>query len=73
MTPTPTNREPSVADIPDDELLRRAVTTALSREHRKGMKHPRWAAVMSAFMLGSTYAHQLCARFGLDPSEQVRR
>ena len=59
----------SVCEIPDEELLRRAVTNA-----RKGRGYqPRWAAVMDSFMLGSTYAWQLCNRFGLDPDEKVRR
>lgn len=59
----------SVCEIPDEELLRRAVTNA-----RKGREYqPRWVAVMDSFMLGSTYAWQLCNRFGLDPDERVRR
>lgn len=72
MTPDtsePTNeepRKPSVADIPDVELLRRIVG-------RKGYgrKQPRWVRVMNRFSLGSTYARQLCCRFGFDPDEQV--
>lgn len=63
--------ERSVADIPDEELLRRAVTSA--RSNRSRGYQPRWFAVMDAFLLGSTYAHQLCVRFGLDPDERVRR
>lgn len=72
-SPATAIRNGSVADIPDEELLRRAVATARSRYHRKGLGHPRWVAVMDAFMLGSTYASQLCIRFGLDPEEQVKR
>ncbi len=63
----------SVSSITDDELLRRAVLSARDSRYRKGIKHSRWVAVMSAFCLGSTFAHQLCARFGIDPDEQVRR
>jgi hypothetical protein len=64
---------PSVRDIPDEKLLERAVHTARHRGYRKGTKHPRWAAVADAFALGSTYAAQLCRRFGLDPEEMVKR
>lgn len=62
----------TVADIGDNELLRRAVTAA-RRFHRGNAKHPRWVGVMDVFLLGSTYASQLCRRFGLDPDEMVRR
>lgn len=60
----------SVADIPDSELMERAVRNARAR---KSGWHPRWVAVMDNFHLGSTYAQQLCRRFGLDPDEEVRR
>lgn len=63
----------SVFDIPDDDLLRRAVANCRARDARKGQKHQRWVAVMSTFALGSTYAKQLCRRFGLDPDEMVKR
>lgn len=63
----------SVADIPDAELLRRAVKSCRDVSKNKGAKHPRWVAVMDAFQLGSTYAWQLCERFNLDPDEQVKR
>lgn len=62
----------TVADIADAKLLERAVLSARDRSYRKGTPHPRWVAVMSAFALGSTYSHQLCRRFGLDPEEFVR-
>lgn len=62
----------TVADIADDVLLMRAVRSARSDQHGRG-KHPRWVAVAEKFGLGSTYAHQLCRRFRLDPDEQVRR
>ncbi len=59
----------NVSNISDDELLRRAVTTA--RAKGRGYQ-PRWVGVMDRFLLGSTYAMQLCRRFGLDPDEKVR-
>jgi len=57
----------TVANIPDDELLRRAVMN---------VQYPhltRWRNVMKTFGLGSTYAAQLCRRFGLDPDEELTR
>jgi len=62
--------ENTVSGIPDDELLRRAVTTAKPRGRGYA---PRWTAIMDTFLLGSTFSHQLCHRFGLDPEERVRR
>lgn len=59
--------------IPDDELLRRAVRTCRATSKNKGVAHPRWVAVMETFIVGSSYAHALCQRFGLDPDEMVRR
>jgi hypothetical protein len=59
-------REPSVNDIPDTELLCRVV-----RSRGYGRKGPRWVRVSRLFGLGSTYASQLCRRFGCDPEEQV--
>jgi hypothetical protein len=61
--------EASVNDIPDAELLGRAVRNARPRYRA----HPRWVGVMEVFALGSTYAQQLCRRFGLDPDEKVKR
>lgn len=63
----------SVNSIPDAELLRLAVTNARDRQRRKGEKHPRWTAVKSVFQLGSNYSMELCARFGLDPDEEVNQ
>jgi len=60
-----------VSSIPDEELLRRAVKSARSWRYRG--KHPRWTGVMDAFALGSTFAMQLCRRFGLNPDEMVKR
>lgn len=69
-----TQCQPATVDtIPDTELLRRAVGQCRDRLSRKGEKHPRWVAVMDTFLLGSTYSHQLCRRFGLDPDEMVTR
>lgn len=57
--------ERSVADIPDEELLRRVVRSlARNRPRRKEFA---WAAIHEAFGLGSTYSAQLLRRFGLDP------
>lgn len=53
----------TIADIADEELLRRAVRSC--RKHR-GSK-PMWSVVADRFALGSTYAGQLCRRFDLDP------
>ena len=55
----------SVADIPDDELLRRVVQSVTRQMPRR--KEFAWSEVMAAFGLGSTYAAQLCRRFGIDP------
>lgn len=62
-----------IDSIPDAQLLERAVRNARARDHRRGVQHWRWVAVMDAFALGRTYAHQLCRRFGLDPDELVKR
>lgn len=59
-----------VNDIPDAELLGRAVRKC-TRLGRKP-KVPRWTVVADRFCLGSTYAAQLCRRFGVDPDEMVR-
>lgn len=64
--------EMSVDSISDSILLERAVKSARSRSYRKGVKHPRWVAVMDAFSLGSTYSAQLCRRYGLNPDEEVK-
>lgn len=66
----PGNPEDWTPGLTDEELLRRAVKSARSQRTRGYL--PRWAAVMDAFGLGSSYAHALCERFGLDPAEQVR-
>lgn len=63
----------TVDDIDDVTLLKRAVTNARARDRRKGEGHPRWVAVMDVFALGSTYAHELCRRYGLNPDEMVKR
>ena len=49
------------------ELVERAVRNA-----RPAKGSPRWAAVKSTFGIGSTRAHKLCERFGLDPDEVGR-
>lgn len=63
----------SVNDIPDSTLVERAVKSCRSNNYNKRVKHARWVAVMDTFWLGSTYARQLCRRFGLDPDEMVSR
>ena len=57
--------ERTVADIPDEELLRRVVLNVTRKRPRR--KEFAWSEVMAAFGLGSTYAAQLCRRFGIDP------
>ena len=82
IPPSPSSADPqgspgglsgTVADISDAELLERAVRNCRDRHSPKRVDHPRWVAVMDAFALGSTYAQQLCRRFGMDPDEMVRR
>ncbi len=62
----------SVADIPDSELLARAVKSCRANTPI-GYKHPRWVAVSDTFSLGSGYSAELCRRFNLDPHELVKR
>lgn len=57
-----------VSSIPDEELLKRAVSSCRPRR-RSAL---RWVAVSEAFCLGSTFSSQLCRRFGLDPDEKVK-
>lgn len=57
--------ERTVASIPDDDLLRRAVRSVVQRRPKR--KEFAWAAVSEVFGLGSTFSAQLCRRFGLDP------
>ncbi len=62
-----------VSDIPDEDLLKRAVSNCRDRTAPSGFQHPRWVAVMETFALGSTFSHELCRRFGFDPDELVVR
>ncbi len=55
----------TVHDIPDADLLRRVVRNIVTKRPRR--QEFAWAAVAEAFGLGSTFAAQLCRRFGLDP------
>lgn len=64
-------REPY--EVSDDDLLLRAVRNALDSNKNKGVPHPRWEAVMDIFVVGSSYAHLICQRFGYDPEELVQR
>jgi hypothetical protein len=61
----------SVADIPDADLLQRAVRSSFPRTKNHQKKMPRYRYVMDTFALGSTYAAQLVKRFGFDPNEMV--
>jgi hypothetical protein len=61
-----------VNDIPDEELLKRVLRN-FTRRGRSREKLPLWSIVANNFGLGSTYAGQLCRRFGLDPDQIVRR
>jgi hypothetical protein len=61
---------PDVNDIADNELVSRAVRDC--RRGRGRAKLPLWSVVSERFVLGSTYASQLCRRFGLDPDEMVK-
>lgn len=64
-------REPF--EVPDEELLSRVVRDCRDQQKRKGVRHPRWVAAMDTFIVGSTYAHLICRRFGFDPDEMVKR
>lgn len=64
------NRTGTVADIPDKELVGRAVRNA--RPSAAGV-FPRWSVISDAFSLGSTYAAQLCVLYELDPDELLTR
>ena len=55
-----------VTDISTTSLLQRAVRNA--RSQKRG-RHARWVAVKDAFVLGSTYAYELCQLVGEDPEE----
>jgi len=57
-------------NISDEELVKRAIRTSGTPSPRA--RTPRYQAVMLTFGLGSTYAYELCRRFGYDPDEMVR-
>jgi hypothetical protein len=63
----PAPRTGTVADKPDAELVEYTIRNA----GRLLPRAPRWHHVAEAIGLGSTYAAQLCRRFGLDPEEEV--
>lgn len=52
----------------DTELLLWAVAHA---GNHAVQRLQRWAHVMDMFCVGSTSAHELCRRAGVDPDEQV--
>lgn len=60
-------------EVSDDQLLSRVVRDCRDQRKRKGVLHPRWVAVMDTFIVGSTYAHLICRRFGYNPDEMVKR
>lgn len=60
------SEERTVASISDADLVERAVRNS---HYNRRRKQARWISVMDAFGLGSTFAHQLCGRFGLNPDE----
>lgn len=59
------SKERSVADIPDSELVKRAVYNAAAKSRRYG-KYA-WANVQAVFGTGSTFSAQLCRRFNVNP------
>lgn len=65
---TPVEPESATPGISDEDLVQRAVRNARPR-HPAGSV--RWGAVADALAVGSTYATNLCRRFGLDPHEQL--
>jgi len=62
---------PSVNDIPDEVLLGRAVRGIKSVRGGRRPQRVRWSVVADRFALGSTYAQQLCRRYGVDPDEMI--
>jgi hypothetical protein len=70
MTETASTPEQSVNDIPDAELLGRVIRRHFNGRGR-GRRKPRWVWVSDRFALGSTYARQLCRRYGVDPDDEV--
>lgn len=63
-----------VNDIADAELIRRVISGIAGRRPRtkNTRRAPLWRPVGDAFCLGSSYAAQLCRRFGFDPDLEVR-
>lgn len=60
----------TVASIPDDHLLKRAVELARPKTLRGEV---RWHVVGKVFGLGSTFSQQLCARYGIDPDALINK
>lgn len=58
-----------MADTTDEDLLRRAVTTATNTTHTS---FPRWSVVRDIFAVGAGTAQGLCHRFGVDPDEILK-
>ena len=54
------------------ESLRKLVWGGVHNAGRLGaVARPRWACVAEALAVGSTHAHKLCTKFGVDPNEEV--
>lgn len=60
----------SIGGITSDELVVRAMRNM--RATRSGSDQPLWVAVMDVFGLGSTYACELCRKYGRDPDEMIK-
>ena len=58
--------------IADEELLRRAVLAARSRERGAKLVHTRWVAVQSVFGIGRSEARHLCERFDVNPDQLIQ-
>ena len=69
MTTQEINRERTVADITDAQLLERAVRSAVAKKRKREFA---WVAIRETFGLGSTFSVQLCERFGIDPETGER-
>ncbi|WP_337846798.1 hypothetical protein [Sphingomonas sp.] len=73
-TPSPSTDtlEQTVADIGDDELIRRVIAGLVRRPRTtRARTEPLWSRVGKRFALGSTYSMQLCRRFNFNPDERV--
>ena len=65
-------RKSDLHEIAAYDPIKRAMLN-LAPRGRKGEKQMRWVVVTEAFGLGSTYAKDLCHKYGLDPDELLKR